>query len=56
MAAIACMQVLGLCFGAVDVLYNEKQNKAYVLEVNSSPGLSGEETLKRYTEEFKRYV
>ena len=51
--AKACMEVLGLDFGAVDVTYNEASNKAYVLEVNSSPGLSGEETLKRYAAMFK---
>ncbi len=32
---------LGLDFGAVDVIYNEHRNTAYVLEVNTSPGLEG---------------
>lgn len=54
-SAIACMQVLGLFFGAVDIIYNEKQNKAYVLEVNTSPGLEGE-TLNRYKLAFEAYV
>jgi glutathione synthase/RimK-type ligase-like ATP-grasp enzyme len=39
-AVIACNAV-GLDFGAVDVIYNERQGKAYVLEVNCAPGLTG---------------
>lgn len=31
----------GLDFGAVDVIYNEYEDKAYVLEVNTAPGLEG---------------
>lgn len=31
----------GLDFGAVDVIYNSKKGKAYVLEINSAPGLEG---------------
>lgn len=42
---------LGLHFGAVDVIYNEKEHKAYVLEVNTAPGLSGT-TLEKYVEAF----
>lgn len=54
-AAKACMKVVGMDFGAVDVLYNAKKNKAYVLEINSSPGLSGT-TLEKYTEQFRKYL
>lgn len=43
---------LGLDFAAVDVLYNKKQNKAYVIEANCAPGLTGR-TLEFYTEAFK---
>jgi glutathione synthase/RimK-type ligase-like ATP-grasp enzyme len=39
--AVASMKNTGLDFGAVDVIWNEHQNKAYVLEVNTAPGLSG---------------
>ena len=39
--AIAVMEGLGLDFGAVDVIYNKRQDKAYVLEVNTAPGLEG---------------
>ena len=30
-----------LDFGAVDIIFNERENKAYVLEINSAPGLEG---------------
>lgn len=40
-----------LDFGAVDVMYNAKQQKAYVLEINSAPGLSGT-TLENYVNAF----
>lgn len=40
--AVSAVQALGLHFGAVDVIYNEKDNKCYVLEVNTAPGLSGQ--------------
>ena len=49
--AIAAVEALDLDFGAVDVVYNGKEQKAYVLEVNSAPGLSGT-TLDKYVEVF----
>lgn len=39
--AIKAVRALNYSYGAVDVIYNEKQNKCYVLEVNSRPGLMG---------------
>lgn len=42
-----------LDFGAVDVIYNAKQDRAYVLEVNSAPGLEGQ-TLEDYANYFPR--
>jgi glutathione synthase/RimK-type ligase-like ATP-grasp enzyme len=42
----------GLDFGCVDVIYNTKENQAYVLEINTAPGLMGT-TLERYTAGFK---
>lgn len=38
---------LELDFGAVDIIYNAKQDRLYVLEVNTAPGLSGT-TLESY--------
>ena len=46
--AINAVTVLGLDFGAVDVIWNEYRSKATVLEVNTACGLQGETTLSRY--------
>ena len=32
---------LGLEFGAVDIIYNDKSKKLFVLEVNTAPGIEG---------------
>jgi hypothetical protein len=48
---LASVMALGLDFGAVDIVYNENDDKAYVLEVNTAPGLSGT-TLEKYVEAF----
>jgi len=37
--ALETIDCLGLDFGAVDIIWNEKENKYYVLEVNTAPGL-----------------
>jgi hypothetical protein len=39
--AIAAVQSLGKSQGAVDIIYNERQNKCYALEVNMRPGMQG---------------
>lgn len=44
------IKVLGYNFGAVDII--RKENKLYVLEVNSAPGLEPRK-LKKYAEYFK---
>jgi len=44
----AC-RALCLDFGAVDILWNEYENKGYVLEVNTAPGLEGT-TLTKYVD------
>jgi glutathione synthase/RimK-type ligase-like ATP-grasp enzyme len=43
---------LGLDFGGVDVLFDDKTGKAYVIEVNTACGLEGS-TLEGYIERFK---
>lgn len=53
--AVLAVETLGLDFGAADVIYNDKQAKAYVLEVNTAPGLSGT-TLDNYVKAFKELV
>jgi glutathione synthase/RimK-type ligase-like ATP-grasp enzyme len=51
--AIAAVAALGLDFGATDLIWNRRQNRYYVLEVNTAPGLEGT-TLERYSAEFRR--
>lgn len=50
--AVKAVNCLGLDFGAVDVVWNERRSKAYVLEVNTAPGVEGE-TLIRYERAFR---
>ena len=45
-----------LDFGAIDVVYNSKREKAYILEVNTAPGLEGDTTLEKYKEGFQRLI
>ena len=40
--AVNAVEALGLDMGAVDVIFNEKNDQAYVLEVNTACGLEGE--------------
>ena len=49
------IKVSGLDFGAIDIIWNEKGRKAYVLEVNTAPGLTGE-TLVDYSTAFGGYL
>lgn len=53
--AMIAVKTLGLDFGAVDVIYNKRHNKYYVLEVNTACGLAGT-TLEKYVEIFKEFV
>lgn len=48
---IKAVQALGLLFGAVDIIYNERRNALYVLEVNTAPGLCPS-TAKSYAKAF----
>lgn len=51
-AAQKSLQATGLDFGAVDVVWNEHQQRPYVLEINTAPGLEGQ-TIIDYTNYFK---
>lgn len=42
-----------LHFGAVDVIWNNSQQKAYVLEINTAPGIEGS-TVIAYVDAFKK--
>lgn len=50
-AACKALEVSGLDFGAVDVIYNSKKKKAFVLEINTAPGLEGQ-TVQDYANFF----
>lgn len=50
-----CVKILGLDFGAVDIIHNVKKGLVYVLEVNTAPGLEGT-TLDNYVKYFQRKV
>lgn len=49
--ALAACSAIGLLSGAVDIIWNEKENKCYVLEINTAPGVEGT-TCKKYTNEI----
>lgn len=49
--AMACS---GLVFGGVDVIWNEKRSKAFVLEINCAVGLEGS-TPELYASAIRRY-
>jgi len=51
-SAVEALAASGLDFGAVDVIYNEHEGKAYVLEINTAPGLEGQ-TIADYASFFK---
>lgn len=53
--AIKAVKILGLDFGAVDIGYRERDNKVFLFEVNTAPGLVGT-TLEKYTQTFKEYA
>ncbi len=53
--ATEAVRLSGLTFGAVDVIYNTRQARAYVLEINSAPGITGT-TVTDYATALRRYV
>lgn len=52
---IAAVKALGLDFGAVDVIWNEKLNRCFVLEVNTAPALEGT-TVQKYADAINAYA
>ena len=42
-------------FGAVDVVWNQQNGQAYVLEINTAPGLAGQ-TITSYANAFRRFL
>jgi glutathione synthase/RimK-type ligase-like ATP-grasp enzyme len=53
--SIRAVSSLGLVFGGVDVIWNEHEQKAYVLEVNTAPGIEGT-TVISYANAIREYV
>ena len=54
-SALDAVSALHLDFGAVDIIYNSKFSKAYVLEVNTAPGMANEsKTVQAYAQGFLR--
>ena len=52
--AIQAVDLLGLDFGAVDIGHRIRDNKFFVFEVNTAPGLEGS-TLDAYAQAIKNY-
>ena len=53
-AATRAVQTFGLDFGAVDVIYKHQTDQAFVLEINTAPGLDQDgSALTAYTEAFQ---
>ena len=53
--AVKAVKVCGLDFGAVDVVWNEYYQRAYVLEINTAPGLEGT-TVDTYVSAIQAYA
>ena len=53
--SLKAFKASGLDFGAIDVIWSEKRNKAYVLEINTAPGLEGQ-TLQEYIKIFNEMI
>ena len=51
--ATLAMALSGLDFGAVDVIWNSHDQQAYVLEINTAPGLEGQ-TVDNYVNAFRK--
>lgn len=53
--AVRATRALGLLFGGVDIIWNQKENRAAVLEVNTAPGIFGT-TVSLYAQEILAYA
>ncbi len=52
--SLRAIQSLELDFGAVDVGYREKDEKAFIFEVNTAPGIEGQ-TIERYAQAVREF-
>jgi glutathione synthase/RimK-type ligase-like ATP-grasp enzyme len=55
LSAVEAVRLLGLDFGAVDIGHRVIDNKVFVFEVNTAPGIEGT-TLQRYVNAFNNYI
>lgn len=53
--SLRAVQSLGYSLGAVDVGFNERDNRCFVFEVNSTPGMEGT-TLENYSNAIIRWM
>lgn len=53
--ALRVFETTGLDFGAVDVIFNRHHQRAYVLEINSAPGIEGQ-TVTDYVNFFRSVI
>lgn len=54
-ASTRALLATGLDFGAVDVIWNAREQRAYVLEINTAPGLEGQ-TVTDYVSFFQEFM
>lgn len=54
--AVAAVRALGLDFGAVDVIIGKDTGEAFVLEVNTAPGIESPTLTEAYREAFQRLI
>lgn len=54
--AVKAVKALGLDFGAVDMVIGKKDNNAYVLEINTAPGLESPGLIAAYKDAFRKYA
>lgn len=51
--ALEIIDLMGLDFGAVDIIWNDSRQRAYALEINCAPGLEGR-TVESYANAFNK--
>jgi D-alanine-D-alanine ligase-like ATP-grasp enzyme len=53
--ALEAVRLSELDFAASDIIYNQRERRAYCLELNSAPGIQGS-TVEDYAEAFRRFL
>lgn len=55
-AGVMAVNGLGLHFGAIDIVIHRDNNKPYILECNTAPGISSPTLLAAYKEAFEAWL